>query len=200
MRVGFPAALALVLRVPTEDLFPWLPADEVFTVCSRTLVDAVESTAEGQSAEKSTEMTCLNHLSDAKRRVNADVDAMAVMDECKKFSGWAGATPDPDVLCVQLSEAHAGDKSAGLETYKPSNDQGLSTRFCRGAHELGMTIASCETPAHEATEEAHSDYYTGDPRWSGRVSGDPWGKAALHTAPNCTLGDHDCDYIHDGPL
>merc|ERR1719240_2440396 len=103
------------------------------------------------------------------------------MDECAKFSAWAGAAPDPDALCVQLAEGHAG-------------------RFCKGAQDLGIQLASCETKAHEATEEAHSDYYEGDPRWSGRVSGDPWGKAALHTAPNCTLGEHDCDYIHDGPL
>jgi hypothetical protein len=190
-----------VLRVPTEDLFPWLPAHEVFTVCSRTLVDAVEATATGQSAEKSTEMTCLKHLADAKRRVDADVDAGDVMDECAKFAAWSGAGPDPDALCVELSEAHAGDQggSADLETYKPSNDQGLAARFCKGAEELGIRVSSCETPAHDATSEAHADY-VGDPRWSGRVSGDPWGKAALHTAPNCTLGEHDCNYIHDGPL
>jgi hypothetical protein len=146
-------------------------------------------------------MTCLKHLADAKRRVDADVDAMTVMDECAKFAAWAGATPDPDVLCVQLAETHAGDQGekTDLDMYKPSNDQGLAARFCRGAQELGLTLASCQTPSHDATAEAHADY-VGDPRWSGRVSGDPWGSAALHTAPNCTLGAHDCDYIHDGPL
>merc|ERR1719235_270644 len=123
MRVGLPVALALVLRAPAEDLLPSLPAHEVFTVCSRTLVDAVEATATGQSAEKSSEMTCLKHLADAKRRVDADADAGDVMDECAKFAAWSGASPDPDVLCVELSEAHAADRTgaeaagASLETY-----------------------------------------------------------------------------------
>merc|ERR1719316_1659791 len=102
-------------------------------------------------------MTCLKHLADAKKRVNADKDAMAIMDECDAFGEWAGAEPDPNRMCVELSQAHAADEA-------------LKDKFCAGCADLGVDMPSCSntTTTTTSTTEAGDD-----PRWSGKV-GPAW--------------------------
>jgi len=204
LAVAFARRLGAPLEAPAEaiDLFSWLPANEVFAVCDQTMDYALAATREGESPVDSLEMTCLKHLAEAKKRIDADVDAMKVMDECEAFSKWAAAS-DPDTACVQLAEAHAKSVGDGdMETYSPEHPE-LVVRFCKGVKALALTVAVCEdhpaleVPTHPPPPPALGNE---DSRWSGhsQIGNATFGSTEPQTLPDCELGNElDCNYAHD---